>query len=116
MDATSTFDESEGGNNEGSQVTETTAKAAVSRQRYTTPGFPEELLSFGFGDRQYLICGNEQDPAKENGDDYLEVAQKIEEYPTKKYCFLLERFTVIHLRKLSKQFGLKNLGSCTKFD
>jgi hypothetical protein len=78
--------------------------------------FPVELESFSFADRQCLICGNEKDP---NSSEMLEVAQKIilsDDDGNEYYSLEIKNLITFNLRKLARQFGLKNLGPRTKFE
>lgn len=84
--------------------------------------FPPELRMFTYAHAMYLVCGNEKAPNSpaDDDDNYLEVAQKIEGYNDGKnegnYNLILDRLTCKNLRLLAKQFGIKNLGSKTKFE
>jgi hypothetical protein len=83
--------------------------------------FPRELNHFSFGQSRFLICGNEIDPESKDKTDTtnsLEVAQKIAYVDMAgviTYSILINTLIAPNLRKLAQQFGLKNLGSKTKF-
>lgn len=103
---TSTLDEFE----EAYDVGKAKAAKKPAAKREKNKAFPKELENFGFADRRFLICDNEQDPTKENGDEYLEVAMKIEGYPNEDSSFDITKLSAKNLRQLAKQFG-----SSTKF-
>lgn len=93
-------------------VENVTASASMRKKQQ----FPPELVGFTFADRGFLICGNEKDPTGRSNENYLEVAQKIEGYNDDNYCIIIDTLLAGNLRRLGKQFGLKNLGSRTKFE
>jgi hypothetical protein len=79
--------------------------------------FPTELDTFSFANRQSLICGSEPDPS--NPGNLLEVAQKImlfNNVGVLYYSIVIDTLVTKDLRRLAKQFGIKNLGSRTKFE
>jgi hypothetical protein len=78
--------------------------------------FPPELESFGFNDRHCLICGNEKD---RNSGESFEVAQKIvltNASGATIFQIKVSALTSANIRKLARNFGLKNLGSKSKFE
>lgn len=77
---------------------------------------PIELRNFTYADRQYMVCGMDNDTSKGNSENYFEVAQKIEGYGDENYSIVLNNLTVLGLRQLSKQFKIRNVGSQTKFE
>jgi hypothetical protein len=91
---------------------------STGRKKKGVVPFPPQQASFCFADRQFLLCGNENDPAAAVPTS-LEVAQSItilDADGKETYSVLVKLLTVPHLRRLSKQFGIKGYGSKMKYE
>jgi hypothetical protein len=74
------------------------------------------LESISFIQQRYIICGNEKAP---NTNETLDVAQSItitDATGMETFNILINTLTAPNLRTLACNFGLKNIGSRTKFE